>query len=116
MARPRSRNARALLTPAALHILLTLADGDCHGYAIRAAIETRTEGRLDLGPGTLYEALHRMVESRWIKVVAGADARKKVYTLTPEGQAELDVELRRLDEILTFARDRELFPGPEVAE
>lgn len=106
----RSKNPRALLTPAALHILLTLADQDRHGYAIRGAIEERTGGRLGLGPGTLYEALHRMVESKWIRVVADGDSRKKVYTLTAGGRAELDIELRRLDEIVSFARENALLP------
>ena len=110
MPRTCSRNPRSLLTPAALHILLTLADQNCHGYAIRGAIEERTCGRLDLGPGTLYEALHRMVESKWIRVVEGGDGRKKVYPLTTEGRGELDIELRRLDEIVAFARDNALFP------
>ena len=110
MPRTRSKNPRALLTPAALHILLTLAEEDRHGYAIRSAIEERTAGKLDLGPGTLYEALHRMVESKWIRVVEGGDGRKKTYTLTADGREELDVELRRLDEILSFARDHALFP------
>ncbi len=111
MPRIRSKNPRALLTPAALHILLSLADEDRHGYAIRGVIEERTGGQLDLGPGTLYEALHRMVESKWIRVVEGGDGRKKTYTLTSAGREELDVELRRLDEILSFARDHALFPA-----
>lgn len=110
MAPSRSRNARALLTPAALHILLTLADQHCHGYAIRGAIEARTGGRLNLGPGTLYEALHRMLASNWIRVVEGGDGRKKIYALTAAGRDELDIELRRLDEIVAFARDNALFP------
>jgi DNA-binding PadR family transcriptional regulator len=113
MPRSRSKNPRRLLTPAALHILLTLADADQHGYAIRAAIEERTNGELELGPGTLYEALHRMVESKWIRVVANDDPRKKTYTLTPQGRDELDVELRRLDAIVAFARSHALFPEKE---
>ncbi|NKB90391.1 MAG: PadR family transcriptional regulator [Acidobacteria bacterium] len=103
------RTPRKLLTPAALHILLTLADGDQHGYAIRAAVETRTGGELELGPGTLYEALHRMVESGWIRAVA-PDERRKVYALTVAGRAELDDELRRLDAIITYARNNALLP------
>lgn len=110
MARRPARNPRDLLTPAALHILLTLAEDDSHGYAIRASIEERTEGRLELGPGTLYEALHRMLESGWIRVVNGEDARRKVYALTDAGRRELDMELRRLDDIVSFARDNALFP------
>lgn len=101
---------RKLLTPAALHILLTLADGDQHGYGIRAAVEERTGGELALGPGTLYEALHRMVEAGWIRAASNDASRKKTYTLTAGGRAELDDELRRLDEIVSYARSNALFP------
>ena len=67
-------------------------------------------GELALGPGTLYEALHRMVEAGWIRATSDDGARKKTYTLTAEGRAELDDELRRLDEIVSYARNHALFP------
>ena len=99
------------VTPATLHILLTLARGDRHGHAVRQDVETVTNGALRLGPGTLYEALHRMLEAGWIEVVGEpAERRRKVYRLTPGGQAELAAELERLDEIVRFARSNNLLP------
>ncbi len=51
------------LTPAVFHILLALADAERHGYAIIKEVEARTDGRFRLGPGTLYTAISRLVDS-----------------------------------------------------
>ncbi len=108
-----SSDARAPLTPATLHILLSLAQADRHGYAVRQDVEARTSGDLRLGPGTLYEALHRMLGAGWVDVVAEpVERRRKVYRLTPAGQAELATELERLDAIVQFARASKLLPDP----
>lgn len=101
------RTPRELLTPAALHILLTLAQNETHGYAIKQAIEERTGGKLSLGPATLYEAIHRMHEAEWIDEVP-SPGRKRVYRITPPGRRVLHDELRRLRDIVAFARDAEL--------
>ena len=103
------RSPRELLTPAALHILLSLANEEAHGYAIKHAVEERTGGRLSLGPGTLYEAIHRMAASGWIAEVPG-QGRRRVYRITGEGRKVLDDELRRLDDIVSFARGADLLP------
>lgn len=102
-------NPRDPLTPATLHILLSLAQDPLHGYAIKSEIERRTEGRLTLGPGTLYEAIHRMHEDGWIEELS-AEGRRRVYTVTARGRSVLDDELRRLDEIVDFARTADLYP------
>jgi DNA-binding PadR family transcriptional regulator len=107
-------NPRDLLTPAALHMLLSLATEELHGYGIKRAVEQRTGGGISLGPGTLYEGIHRMAGDGWIEEVEGS-GRKRVYRLTGQGRAVLDDELRRLDEIVSFARNADLFPGPEPA-
>ena len=103
------RSPRELLTPAALHILLSLANEEAHGYAIKHAVEERTGGRLSLGPGTLYEAIHRMAASAWIEEVPG-EGRRRVYRITAAGRQVLDDELRRLDDIVAFARGADLLP------
>ena len=72
------KNPRDLLTPAALHILLSVASERLHGYAIKRAVEARTEGALSLGPGTLYEAIHRMANSGWIEEVGGEEGKKSL--------------------------------------
>jgi len=106
----RTRSPRDLLTPAALHILLSLSQEDLHGYGVKAAVEARTEGRLVLGPGTLYEAIHRMNEDGWIEEL-DTDVRRRVYRLTPAGRRILGDELARLADIVAFARKADLLEG-----
>jgi DNA-binding PadR family transcriptional regulator len=106
---PTKRNPRDLLTPAALHILLSLAGEELHGYAIKQAVEDRTQGEMSLGPGTLYEAVHRMAADGWIEEVEGG-GRRRVYRITRAGLQVLDDELKRLEEIVTYARRADLLP------
>lgn len=116
-------NPRTLLTPAALHILMSLAQGVRHGYGIKRDVEGATDGELHIGPGTLYEAIHRMEAQGWIEEVDAADlvdepdydARRKYYRLTDDGRHEMEAELLRLDGILEHARDRALMPGKGAA-
>jgi DNA-binding PadR family transcriptional regulator len=111
-------NPRTLLTPAALHILMSLAQGIRHGYGIKRDVEQATGGSLHLGPGTLYEAIHRMEAQGWIAQVEREsarrepdyDGRRKYYALTDAGRAEMEAELARLDAVLEHARDRALMP------
>jgi DNA-binding PadR family transcriptional regulator len=114
---------RALLTPAALHILMSLAEGTRHGYGIKRDVEAATGGALHLGPGTLYEAMHRMEEQGWVEVVdpdtlrdePDFDARRKYYALTDAGRSEMESELERLQEILEHARERAIMPRRETS-
>lgn len=103
----KSRRPRELLTPAALHVLLSLVDGPRHGYGIQRDVAERTGGKLKLGPGTLYEAIHRMLESGWI-AHAGRDTRRKNYRLTGEGRRQLKAELARLESLVSYARSKAL--------
>lgn len=113
----RKKTPRDLLTPAALHILLALARGELHGMAVKDDVEARTGGRLRLGPGTLYEAIHRMEADGWIsEVTAHPDAagKRRVYRITPAGRRVMEDELRRLDAVVRFARDHALLPEGEA--
>lgn len=107
------RTPRDLLTPAALHILMALARQDLHGYGIKQDVEERTDGRLRLRPGTLYEAIHRMEADGWIREVkdVAEGGRKRVYRITASGRAVMEQELSRLAEIVRFARAESLFGG-----
>lgn len=104
------------LPPATLHILLALADGERHGYAIIQDVEARTDGRLRMSAGTLYRSIARMVEQGLIAEVANRrtraeDERRRYYRLTPFGTAVARAELRRLSQLVRHARARGLTPG-----
>jgi len=106
------KTPRDLLSPAALHILLALSTAALHGYGIKREVESRTEGRLRLGPGTLYEAIHRMEADGWIEEVLGqGGGRKRTYRITESGRTALQEELHRLDSIVRYARDAALLPS-----
>ena len=110
------RPPRELPTPVALHILLVLADGECHGYGIKQEVERRAEGALQLGPGTLYEAIYRLSRQGWIEETQAASGdRRRSYRLTAEGRTALRVELRRLEAIVSEARSRRLLARPRAS-
>jgi DNA-binding PadR family transcriptional regulator len=111
---PTNRQARGLKTPAALHILLALADGERHGYGIRQEVERRTEGALRLGPGTLYEAIYRLSAQGLIEEQEGGE-RRRVYAITRDGRRVLKQELQRLEAIVEQARAQRLLGGPRVS-
>lgn len=109
----RRRTPRDLLTPAALHILMAVASRPLHGLGIKDDVEERTGGRLRLGPGTLYEAIHRMEADGWIAEVRDhpdAEGKRRVYRLTPAGRRRMEEELRRLEAVVRYARDHALLP------
>ena len=110
---PSSRKTpRDLISPATLHILLAVSSEALHGYGIKRDVESRTDGRLRLGPGTLYEAIHRMEADGWIAEVDGdGGGRKRTYRITDAGRTVLREELKRLDAIVRYARSEELLPG-----
>ena len=96
------------LTPLAFDILLTLADGDAHGYAIMQAARERA-GSSRVHAGTLYRALARMVDTGLIRELEDApdgdsDERRRYYALTPEGRSAARAEARRLEEKVGAAR------------
>jgi DNA-binding PadR family transcriptional regulator len=101
------------LSELAFHILLALADGPSHGYAIGKDVEDRSAGRLDPATGALYQALRRLTDDRLISPVdgpSGADPRRKYFELTPLGRRAAAAEAQRLDAIVRLARKRKLFP------
>lgn len=80
-----------------LHILVSLADGPKHGYAIMADVEA--VGGVRMGPGTLYGALARLEQRGLIEAMA-PEARRRPYRLTEQGEATVRAQLERL---ATFA-------------
>lgn len=105
------------LNPTFLHILLTLADGVHHGYAIKLKIEERTDGAIRLGPASLYQSIQKLERDALIKSVnqpigyPGARLNQRYYRLTDEGREVLSRELDRLERIVAFGRSRPGFTG-----
>jgi DNA-binding PadR family transcriptional regulator len=96
-------------------ILLSLADGEKHGYAILKDVAELSRGKVALGTGTLYEALARLLDQRLIERVTLADGLdednhpgrpRKAYRLTPRGGQVVRAETARLDALLAAARAR----------
>jgi DNA-binding PadR family transcriptional regulator len=102
------------LTPALLHTLLALADGEKHGYAIIKEIARRTDDAVRLGAGTLYALVKRaladglIVESANRPDPALDDERRRYYRLTPLGRAVAEAEVGRLQTIVDIARAKKL--------
>ena len=108
------------LTPAVFHILLALVGCDRHGYSIMQEVRLYTEGKLRLGPGTLYRSIKQMLAEGLIIELderpdpAIDDQRRRYYRLTDFGQHVLKAETERLEHVLKVARARQLLLGPEL--
>lgn len=102
------------LTPAVVHVLLSLAEGERHGYAILKDVERQTEHRVKLGPGTLYGTLQRLMELGWVEETDGpaepVDQRRRYYRLTRGGREALRAEVVRLEALVNAARARRIVP------
>ena len=96
------------LTPAVFHVLLALAGGERHGYAMLKDILERSHGRVRMQAGTLYGTLERLLTLGWVEEVASpadeVDARRRYYRLTSEGRASLAAEVARMDDLVRVAR------------
>jgi len=98
------------LTPAVFHILVTLADGEAHGYAIMQEVARRSGGVVRLGPGTLYGAISRLLEDNLIEESEERpdpekdDTRRRYYRLTKWGGEVLAAETERLADLVRAAR------------
>lgn len=109
------------LTPAVCHILLALAGGEKHGYAIMQEVEEFTDGQVTMGPGTLYGSIKRMrkagliVESDERPDPALDDARRRYYELTSYGRRVLEAEMERLAQVVHLARQKRVLPGTSPA-
>ena len=95
------------LPQAVFHIMLALTEGERHGYAIMQEVAARTEGKVRLGPGTLYGSIKRMVEQGLIQEDAGSsldDERRRYYRLTPFGRRVASAEAARVEALFKQAR------------
>lgn len=109
------------LTPAAFHILLALADGERHGYGIMREVAALSDGRMRLGPGTLYRSIARLLADGLIAETeerpdpALDDERRRYYRLTEPGHRAAAAEAARLDGLVHAARARRLLGGGKAS-
>jgi len=89
------------LTEAIFYILLAVRKPN-HGYGITQEVETLTNGRVNLGPGTLYGAIQTLVKKDWIRIYSEdtESRKKKEYIITDSGKAVFKEEQQRLTELL----------------
>ena len=109
------------LTPAVFHILLSLADGEKHGYGIIQEVAERTDGAMVMGPGTLYGTLKRMLEAGLVEESGERrdpgldDERRRYYRLTGRGRRAATAEAERLEALVRAARAKSLLKRPQRA-
>ena len=112
------RAAGPPLTSATFQILLALATGERHGYGIMQEVDALTEGRVRLGPGTLYRTLRALLDGGLIAEAAerpapeAGDERRRYYQLTAVGHRAAAAEAARLARLVELARDRRLLVTP----
>ena len=98
------------------YILLSLAIKSRHGYEIMKQVEQDSRGKVNLGPGTLYGAIKRILQSGLIEEVAGDNPRRKYYTLTPKGRTSLSAEIERYNDAVELAKRKNLFQNLGLVE
>ncbi len=97
------------LPVAQLHILLALADGEKHGYAIMSEVEAMTERAVTMGPGTLYGTIKRMLNAGMVEETDERpdpeldDERRRYYRLSGYGARVLDAEVARMEQLARTA-------------
>lgn len=105
------------LTSAVFHILLALADGERHGYGIMQEITLRTDGKMRMGPGTLYGSIKRMLADGLIEELGERpdpvldDERRRYYRLTGFGLRVAQAEAQRLAQLVNAAQFKRLLGG-----
>ncbi len=114
---PKAQSPKDLLplTPPVFHILLALVDEERHGYGIMLDVARQTNDALQLGPGTLYGCLKRMLAARLVEESDERpdpeldDQRRRYYRMTDIGQRVVRAEARRLTNAVSAARAKRLF-------
>jgi DNA-binding PadR family transcriptional regulator len=113
----RNSHAGSPLSAQVFQILLSLLDGDMHGYALIQDVRRRTDDEIVLTASTLYAAVKRMLGVGWIEQVEPEapppdhDERRRYYRMTALGRAAARAEAQRLQRLTDMARDKRLL-GP----
>jgi DNA-binding PadR family transcriptional regulator len=107
------------LSPAALHILLCLSAEPCHGYGIMREVDRQSDGQYQLGPGTLYDNLQKLMNSGLVaearRPTADEDPRRRYYRLTELGRRVLEADVVRLKRVVREAGFNLREPHPRRA-
>ncbi len=109
------------LTPAVFHVLLTMVEGERHGYAIMRDVAETTHGRIKMGPGTLYGTIKRLLEARLIEESDRRpdpsldDERRRYYRLSELGERVVKAEALRYEAVARLARRKKLLGRPARA-
>ena len=114
-----SRDELLPLSPLSMAILLSLADGERHGYALMQEIEEQTDGMLKPGTGSLYAGLQRLMDDGLIRESEGeadADRRRRYYAITETGRDVARAEAQRMLKVLGTAAAKRLAPELRPAE
>lgn len=109
------------LTAPAFQTLLSLADGDKHGYAILKDVEEHSGGETQLSTGTLYAIIKRLLSDGLIAECKNRpradedDQRRRYYRLTPKGRSVAMAEVERMERLVARAHDRNLVKKTRLA-
>jgi DNA-binding PadR family transcriptional regulator len=120
MKKPLSPEDLVPLTPPVFHILVALSGEERHGYGIMQDVARQTNDALQLGPGTLYGCLKRMLAAGTVEESdvrpdpALDDERRRYYRITPLGRRAVRAEAQRLADAVTAAKARRLFDRPKA--
>lgn len=115
----RNQNPVEACLPLKLHLyymLLSLSQGERHGYALKREILQRTGGKVNLGSGVLYGSINKMLEQGWIEESGERpdphldDARRRYYRITALGLRVVQAEAGRLRELVRLADERGVLP------
>lgn len=107
------------LTPAGFQVLLAIASGRTHGYAIMSFIHETTGGAVQMGPGTLYRTIARLVGDRLVVETSQSDPdaphddQRRYYTLTERGRQAAAKQAAVLARFVETAAEAGLLPAPE---
>ncbi len=100
------------ITSAEFQVLVSLADGEKHGYAIGKEVASRTNGQVELRAATLYTVIKRLLENGFIDESAARpdpafdDERRRYYRLTARGRKAAEEEALRMETTARQARTR----------
>ncbi len=109
------------LTPAMFYVLLSLADGDKHGYAILKEVSQNSGGKVRLSAGTLYGVIRKLQTEGLITETSSRpraaldDERRRYYRITASGKAVAAAEAQRMEQLVDIARSKLLLRKPNLA-